>query len=138
MMLVFGAGVFGYWTYRQNQPAPMWVEMPVNPERTDEEKEKTVKELFKQLRDPALLTKVSKDMGLAAKWKTDSDASAATELSNRLFVKIGESGPPMGRYPVVRIGVRGKKKERELSGQISMRLMDDVWKILGIKPPPGR
>ena len=44
----------------------------------------------------------------------------------------------MGRYPVVQIGVRGKKKERELAGQISMRLMDVVWKILGIKPPPGR
>jgi hypothetical protein len=44
----------------------------------------------------------------------------------------------MGGYPVVQIGARGKKKERELSGQISMRLMNDVWRILGIKPPPGR
>lgn len=138
MMLVGGAGVFGLWTYRQNQPAPMWVEMPINPERTDEEREKTAKELLGRLRDTALLTKVCQDMGLAGKWKLSSDSAAAAELSNRLFVKIGDTAAPIGRVPAVHIGVTGKKKERNLSGQIAMRLMEDVWKILGIKPPPGR
>ena len=138
MMLVCGAGVFGYWTYRQNQPAPMWVEMPINPERTDEEREKTVKELLNRLRDKTLLTKVSKDMGLAGKWKLSSDSAAADELSNRLFVKIGDTAAPIGRVPAVHVGVTGKKKELKLSGDIAMRLMDDVWKILGIKPPPAR
>ena len=138
MMLVCGAGIFGYWNYRQNQPAPMWVEMPINPERTDEEREKTVKELLNRLRDKTLLAKVSKDMGRAGKWKLSSDAAAADELSNRLFVKVGDTATPMGRAPAVHIGVTGKKKELKLSGEIAMRLMDDVWKILGIKPPPGR
>jgi hypothetical protein len=136
MMLVTGAGVFGLWTYRQNQPAPMWVEMPINPERTDEERENTAKELLGRLRDKVLLTKVCKDMGLAGKWKLNSDAAAADELSNRIFVKIGDTAAPIGRVPAVHVGVTGKKKERNLSGQIAMRLMDDVWKILGIKPPP--
>lgn len=138
MMLFSGAGVFGYWTYRQNQPAPMWVEMPINPERTDEEREQTAKELLIRLREKQLLTKVCKDLGLAGKWEKISDAAAADELSNRLFVKIGDTAAPMGRVPAVHIGVIGKKKERVLSGQIAMRLMDDVWKILGIKPPPSR
>jgi hypothetical protein len=137
-MLVCGAGVFGLWTYRQNRLDPMWVEIPINPERTDEEREKTAKDLLGRLRDKELLTKVCKDMGLAGKWKLNSDSAAADELSNRLFVKIGDTGAPIGRVPAVHIGVTGKKKERELSGQIAMRLMDDVWKILGIKPPPGR
>ncbi len=138
MMLFSGAGVFGYWTYRQNQPAPMWVEIPINPDRTNEEKEEIAKDLLTRLRDKELLTKVCKDMDLVGKWKMTSDSAAAAELSNRLFVKTGETAAPIGRVPALQIGVIGKKKERNLSGQIAMRLMDDVWKILGIKPPPSR
>ena len=41
----------------------------------------------------------------------------------------------MGKVPAIHIGVKGKAKESEVSGEIAMRLMDDVWKILGIKPP---
>lgn len=115
----------------------MWVEMPINPETSDEQRQKTATELLGRLRDKELLTKVCKDLGLAGKWNLSSDNAAADELSNRLFVKIGDTGAPVGRLPAVHIGVTGKKKERELSGQIATRMMEDVWKILGIKPPPA-
>ncbi|MES2660427.1 MAG: hypothetical protein V4689_17515 [Verrucomicrobiota bacterium] len=137
MMLIFGGGVFGYWTYRQNSPAPMWVELPVNPDRTDEELKKTVKELLAKLREKELLEKVSKDLALVEKWQLASDNEAAAALSNRVFVKLGDTNTPAGRVPAVHIGVTGKKKEVKLSGEIAMRLMNDVWKILGIKPPPA-
>ncbi len=42
----------------------------------------------------------------------------------------------MGKVPAIHIGLTGKRKEREVSGAVAMRLMDDVWKILGIKAPP--
>ena len=31
--------------------------------------------------------------------------------------------------------LKGKAKESGVSGEIAMRLMDEVWKILGIEPP---
>lgn len=136
--LVFGGGVFAYWLHRQNKPAPMWVEIPINPDRTAEEREKVVKELLTKLHEKDLLLKVSKDMGLAEKWKMSSDTEAEVELSKRIFVELGDTAAPMGRVPAIHVGVRGKKKEAKLSGEISVRLMDDVWKIFGIQPPPKR
>jgi hypothetical protein len=44
----------------------------------------------------------------------------------------------MGKVPAIHIGVHGKRKESALSGKIAMRLMDDVWPILGIDPPPQK
>jgi hypothetical protein len=40
--------------------------------------------------------------------------------------------------PAILIGVHGKRKDYELSGKIAVRLMDDVWPILGIDPPQKR
>jgi hypothetical protein len=44
----------------------------------------------------------------------------------------------MGKVPAILVGLTGKNKEREVSGEIAMRLMDDVWKILGVEPPPKK
>ena len=136
--LLFGGGAGALWLYRQNSPAPMWVEIPINPDRTDQEREQAVKDLLTKLRDKEILLKVSQDMHLAEKWETNSDAEAGVELSKRLFVELGDTAGPLGRIPAVHIGVKGKKKEVKLSGEIAMRLMDDVWKILGVKPPPKK
>ncbi|MEO5913894.1 MAG: hypothetical protein ABIS50_06650 [Luteolibacter sp.] len=135
MMLICGGGAYGVWNYRQNRPAERWVELPINPDRSDDERERTAKLLLEKLRDKDLLAKVCKDLSVAGTWGMNSDSEAAEELSKRVFVRIGETGPPMGRIPAVHIGVRGKWKEIKLSDQISTRLMDDVWKILGMKPP---
>jgi hypothetical protein len=64
-----------------------------------------------------------------------SDEQCARELADRLFVRSGDADTPMGKVPAILIGVNGKRKEREVSGEIAMRLMDDVWEILGIDPP---
>jgi hypothetical protein len=73
-----------------------------------------------------------------SKWGLVSDEAGAVEIGRRLFVRAGDADTPMGKVPAVHIGVNGKRKEREVSGQIAMRLMEDVWKILGIKPPEKR
>lgn len=137
-MLILGGGVFGYWLYRQNSPAPMWVELPINPESSDEQRNEAMTKLQANLKNKELLLKVSKDMGLAKVWGMASDTEAEAELARRIFVKLGETAAPMGRIPALHVGVTGKKKERKLSGDIAVRLMEDVMKILNIMPPPSR
>ena len=61
----------------------------------------------------------------------------AEEIRRRLYVRAGEADTPMGKVPAIHIGVNGKVKEQVVSGEIAMRLMDDVWKIIGFKPKKG-
>ena len=135
MFLVLGGGVFAYWTYKQNRPSPVWVPLPINRDLSDDKRNEIVKDLKAKLDTPEVLARVSKDLDLPEKWNLSSDAEAAQSISERLILEIGEADTPMGKVPSMNIGIRGTKKEVKLSGEIAMRLMKDVWKILGIKPP---
>lgn len=54
-------------------------------------------------------------------------------------MRLGDVVTPMGgTAPSLNVGVSGKAKDAGISGEIAMRLMQDVWKILGIKPPPRK
>ena len=128
-------GLFAYRSYKQNLPAPIWVPMPIKPDLPAETRDEIIERLKTQLRQPDRLVKVSEDVGLVTKWGRPSDEACAAELGNRIFVRAGEMDTPMGKVPAIHVGLNGKRKERDVSGQIAMRLMDDVWKILGIEPP---
>lgn len=136
VMLLVGGGAFAYYTYKQNCPAPVWIPLQINPGVSAEKRDQIVKDLKAQLSKFEILIKVSKDVGLKRKWHLGSDEEGAAELGKRLFVKVGEADFPMGKAPSLNIGVTGKYKEREVSGEITARLMDDAWKFLGINPPP--
>ncbi len=133
MILVLGGGAFGYWTIKQNRPAPIWVPLTMKAEIPYEKRREIAKELKTKLENKEILVRVSKDLGLAGEWKLPSAEAAADELGKRLFVEAGDMDSPEGRLPSLNIGVRGKLKEKDLSGKIAVRLMDDVAKILGIK-----
>ena len=138
-MLVMGAGgFFALNTYKQSRPSPVWVPLPINPELPVAKRDEIIAKLKAELSKSDRLVKVSKDVGLVGKWKLSSDEDGAAEVASRLFVREGEADTPQGKVPAIHIGVKGKRKEREVSGQIAMRLMDDVWEILGIDPPPKR
>lgn len=137
MMLVVGGGGFAYWTHRQNRPTPVWVPILVNRELDPAKHEEISKELKSKLTNPEFLLKVSQDLHLPTKWHLPSDQAAATEIAKRLFVRVGEADTPVGKVPSINVGLDGPKKDFALSGEITMRLMQDVWKILGIKPPPA-
>lgn len=128
-------GLFAYRAYKQNLPAPIWVPMPINPELPPDKRDEVINQLKAELTKNERLLKVSKDVGLVAKWELPTDEACAAELAKRMFVRAGEMDTPMGKVPSIHIGLTGKRKETEISGQIAMRLMDDVWKILGIEPP---
>jgi hypothetical protein len=138
MMLVLGGGGFGYWKYRQNRPYPVWVPMPINPEFSLQQRTDTAKELRQKLGKKEILIQVSKDLGLPNKLGVASDEAAADELAKRLFVDAGQMESPKGVVYTLNIGFTGVKKDKTLTEEMSMRLMEDVWKILGIKPPPKK
>jgi hypothetical protein len=128
-------GLFAYRAYKQNLPAPIWVPLPINPELPNEKRDEVIDHLTSRLQEPALLTKVSEDVGLVEKWGLPTHEVCAAELGRRMFVRAGDMDTPMGKVPAIHIGVTGKRKERGVSGEIAMRLMDDVCEILGIDPP---
>ncbi len=134
--LLFG-GLLGYYKliYQPNLPAPVWVPLPIRVDLETARRDEVIASLKKELADEELLLKVGRDVGLARKWNLSSDMEAAREIGSRLFVRAGEADTPIGKVPAIHIGVTGKRKEREVSGEIAMRLMEDVWRILGIEPP---
>jgi hypothetical protein len=137
LMLLCGAGLVAYYklVHQPNLPQPIWVPMPINPELPTDKRDEIINQLKTQLSQSDRLLKVSKDVGLVAKWGLPTDEACAAELAKRMFVRAGDMDTPMGKMPSIHIGLTGKRKETEVSGQIAMRLMDDVWKILGIEPP---
>jgi hypothetical protein len=65
-----------------------------------------------------------------------SDEQAADVIASRLFVNVGKASSPNGiEVPAINVGVKGIEKDQEISGKIAVRLIQDVWKILGIDPP---
>lgn len=138
LILLLGGAYFAVKSYKQNRPSPVWVPMPVNPELPIEKQDEIARELKTKLSDRQTLTVVSKDLGLRVEWNLPTDAACAEEIARRMFVRAGEHETPMGKTPTINIGVNGKVKDRAVSEKISMRLMDDVFGILGIKPPPKK
>jgi len=138
MAMVFGGGLFAFRTYKQNRPYPVWVPLPINPELPTERQDEIAKNLKTQLLERKILVQVSKDVGLKSEWQLASDDLCADELAKRVFVRLGDTTTKMGRVPSVNIGLNGKSKERAVSEKIAMRLIKDVYTILGIDPPPGK
>jgi hypothetical protein len=136
--LVFSGGMFTYWQYRQNRAEPVWVPLPVNPELPLEQRDTMIKHLKTALSEKERLVNISRELSLPGKLQLKSDDAVAEELASRLFVKVGEFTTPKGTIPTVNIGVDGAHKEVKISLEIANRIMQDVWKILGITPPkPG-
>jgi hypothetical protein len=136
LLVMAGGGYFALKTYRQNKPGPVWVPIPINPELPVERRDEIVRELEAKLGETGRLVRVSRDVGLVSKWGLASDEEGASRIAGMMYVKEGEANTPQGIVPAIHIGVRGKVKERELSGKIVMRMMEDVREILGIEPPP--
>lgn len=130
-----GAFVYYKKVHLPNQPHPVWVPLPINPELPSAKCQELVKDLKKKLSDTDLLVRVSRDMGLVKKWNLPTDEMCARELASRIFVRTGDADTPMGKVPAIHVGVNGKEKESGLTTELAMRLMREVWNILGIKPP---
>lgn len=136
------AGFFGARTawraYNDGKPAPVWVPLAVNPDTPIEQQDKTAKELGERLHEDEMLMELAKDLNLRKTWNLPSDEAAAKELGRRMFVRTGTMDTPKGAIPAIHIGVHGKFKEVDESKRISMRVIEEVWPLLGIEPPAKR
>lgn len=132
--MVGGAGL-AYKIYKGNRPSPIWVPMPINPGLSEEKRVEIVKKLKTHLTQGEVLLKVSEDLELPAALNVSSHEQAANEIGKRIFVDIGEADTPTGtKVPSINVGVKGKAKDRKLSGKVAVRLMEDVRKVLGSRP----
>jgi hypothetical protein len=113
----------------------VWVPVPINPELSSEQTREIVAKIKSRLMEDELLERVSRDLGLTEKWSMASDGQCADEIARRLFVRSGDMDTPMGKVPAIHVGLNGKRKEFDQCGEIAMRLMDDVWPVLGMDPP---
>lgn len=112
LALLLGGGVFGYRAYRLNKPIhPVLLQYTIPAESTPKERADKMELLKRLLREPALLTRVSKEGGLAKKLQMTTDEAAANELGKRLFVELGEADTPQGKLAVIKIGLDCKVKE---------------------------
>ena len=132
MILLIAGGGFARHIYHQNRPQAMWVALPINAELPMAKRDALIKDLKAKLSEQALLVRISRAEDLPHKWNLPSDNDAVRKLRECLFVRAGEADSPMGKIPSINIGVTDKYKEQAVSGAISVRLMDEVRKILGI------
>ena len=138
MILMFGGGAFAYWNYRQNRPNPVWVPLVIKRELPEDKRQEIAKELKEKLCKPEILNQISSELKLAKKWQLATDEMAAREIAKRLFVKVGEADSPEGRVPSINVGVEGSRRDAAVSGEIALRLMKEVWKMLGLNQPTER
>jgi hypothetical protein len=134
-LLIVGGG-FAYKNHKQNRAHPVWVPLRINPELPLEKQNEIAKALQSGLSNPEVLLKVSKDLSLPQALGLKTDEQAADVIASRLFVNVGKASSPNGiEVPAINVGVKGIEKDHEISGKIAVRLIQDVWKILGIDPP---
>lgn len=129
VIFCFG-GWFGIKAYKQNRSHPVWVELPINPQLPTKQRDETIRMLMSKLSNRAILEQVSRDVGLKRKWQLESEEAAVEEIAKRLFVRPGDTQGKIGRVPALHIGLKGKRKESEVTGEVAVRLMPEVVKIL--------
>lgn len=133
--LLMAGALFGYREYLRASPAAIWVPMPVKVDLTLEKRREVCDELKKALLDKELLLRVVKDVDLAKKWELTSDAAAVDQVSKRLFVRPGDMETKNGRMPAIHIGVKGKGWERDVLGEVATRMMQEVFRLMGMEQP---
>lgn len=122
VLLVLGGGI-GYHTHQMNrQIHPVLLQFPLPAEVSPATRDATVQTLREKLGETALLTQVSKDVGLAKKLRLATNEAAVSDLAKRLFVEPGVADLPQGRVPVISIGLNCKVKEYNLMVEVGNHL----------------
>lgn len=140
--ILFGlGGGYALWTYRQNRPQPVWVPLALNESLPLEKREQLAVQIKTKLLEGTTLRDAVKETGLAARLGLPSDEAAEAEVRKRLIVEVGEADVPSAagiapvKVPSINIGIRAQRKSFKPMSEVSMRIMRDVWKMLGIKEP---
>lgn len=138
LVLIGGGGLYGYREYSQGKPAPVWVPIPLNPTISLEQQEEVAAQVSKSLRADEVLGAVVLDLGLIEKFGVTDEGAAIAELGRRLFVEAGTMATQMGENPSLNVGMRGSRREKDLSGEVAERIVKDVFRMMRIDPETGR
>ena len=117
-------GGYGYWHMRKNRPDSRWVPIPLNTKISGETKIRLISELETELKSPAVLRQLNKDLQLQQKWHLSNEDAVFSELNRRIFVREGSfSNPVTGlSYQTIDIGATGVSKETELLESVALSL----------------
>lgn len=138
--LLFGlGGGFALWNYRENRPKKVWVPLILNEDLPEEKRVELAEKIKAKLLEGPILREAVKDTGLASSLKI-SEEEAEAEVRKRLMVELDEAivktEDGLSRsVPAINIGINAQRKTYAPMGKVSMRIMKDVWKMLGIKEP---
>jgi hypothetical protein len=134
VIAVLGAGT-GYVMMKLNRPDRIWVPLLVNPDLPEEMREEAAGQISERLLEQERMVRVVREMNLEGRFGSSSQEAAVEELRERIFVSLGEAETPVGAAPAFLIGVSGKRRERTMLGEVTMRLMEDVKEILELPKP---
>lgn len=137
VVMFFGAR-YAKREYHLRQPSKIWVPVALRPDLSMADQKKLAEQIEAKLRTDEILRSVVVDVGLQAKFKQPSEDAAVKELDRRLFVEVGSADTPNGSVPSINIGVAGTGHERDVLGEASMRIIRDVWRMIGIDPETGK
>lgn len=137
VVLFFGAR-YAKSEYHLRQPAKIWVPVALRADLSMADQKKLAEEIKAKLRTDEILRAVVVDVGLQKKFNQPSEDAAVKDLERRLFVEVGSADTPMGSVPSINIGVSGIGREGDVLGEASMRIIRDVWRIIGIDPETGK
>ncbi|MDB6077638.1 MAG: hypothetical protein JWO82_1385 [Akkermansiaceae bacterium] len=127
LFLLLGGGAFGFYQYRQNKVDQSYLPIPFNPEATEAQKQDSIKNVREHLLTDKILDVVAKDCGAKDFWKLASDADALAEVKKRAFVESATDTNQAGlKYPSMRIGFRGKRKEFSMLSKLAERWGKDL------------
>lgn len=137
VVMFFGAR-FAYREYHLRKPARIWVPLALRADLSMEDQKKLAEQINTSLRTDEILRAVVMDLELRDKFKQPSEDAAVKELDRRLFVEVGTADTPKGSVPSINVGVSGTGHETKLLGDASMRIIRDVWRMIGIDPETGK
>jgi len=135
--LFFGAR-FAKSEYHLRQPAKIWVPVALRADLSIADQKMLAGQIEEKLRTDEILRAVVVDVGLQQKFKQASEDAAVKDLNRRLFVEVGSADTPTGSVPSINIGVSGIGREGEVLGEASVRIIRDVWRMIGIDPDSGK
>ncbi len=139
LVLMFFGARFAWREYHLGKPSRIWVPIALREDISMEEQKKLAEQIGEKLHTDAILRKVVTDVGFQQKLGLPTEDAAVKELDHRLFVEVGTAKTPSGgQVPSINVGVSGIGHERELLGEASMRIVKDVWRMLGIDPTTGK
>ncbi|MEP2776813.1 MAG: hypothetical protein ABJM75_15285 [Luteolibacter sp.] len=145
LVLLGGGALYGLKEYRANKPDKQWVPLALRADLSMAEQKDLAGKLEAELRKDVQLRKVVTDLGLVKKFNVADENAAVKELDKRLFVEVGTAeapsgapGMPGGLVPSINVGVRGIHRENALLKELAMRIIKDVWRMIGIDPDTGR